>query len=57
MSKVNHNLTPKAVLPGELFDIDELDRALMEADLAETADDEFEAWVAAREAEAAAEAC
>jgi hypothetical protein len=44
-------LTPKAVLPGEMFDVEEMDRACRELDedLAEMAQEEFDAWVASME--------
>ena len=57
----DQSLTPKPVLPGELFDGDERAATLreladMEADLAALERAEFNAWVNALEAECAARA-
>lgn len=46
-------LTPKPVLPGEMYDVEEMDRALreMDKDLERMSLAEFSAWVASLEAE------
>jgi hypothetical protein len=50
-SKNDPRMTPSNVLPGEMFDIEQFER-----DLAASADDEFDAWVDAHEADAAEQA-
>ncbi|NIT79638.1 MAG: hypothetical protein GWN58_33310 [Anaerolineae bacterium] len=49
--KEDPRMTPKPVLPGEMFDVEEMDRARreMDDDLAEMAQDEFDAWVESME--------